>query len=120
MDFAAEQAREFAADGETEAGAAIFAAGAGIRLLERLEDQLLLFQGDADAGIGHLEGDDGRRVVEDRMLGAPAADGGRDGQLHAALGGELEGVRQQVLQHLLQPLGVGHHAAGEIVDRPRC
>ena len=62
MDFAAEQACQFAADGKTEAGAAIFPAGAGVGLLERLEDQLLLFQGNADAGIGHLEGDDGRRV----------------------------------------------------------
>ena len=68
----------------------------------------------ADAGVGDLEGDDGRRVVEDRVLGAPAADGGRNGQPHAALGGELEGVRQQVLQNLLQPLGVGDDAAGEV------
>ena len=74
MDFAAEQARQFAADGEAEAGAAIFPAGAGVGLLERLEDQLLLFQGNADAGVGHLEGDHGRRMVEDRMFGAPAAD----------------------------------------------
>ena len=61
MDFAAEQACEFAADGKPEAGAAIFAAGAGVGLLERLEDELLLFRGDADAGVGHFEGDDGRR-----------------------------------------------------------
>ena len=44
MDFAAEQAGEFAADRKAKTGAAIFAAGAGIGLLERLEDQLLLFQ----------------------------------------------------------------------------
>ena len=55
-----------------------------------------------------------RRLVEDRMLGAPAADGGRDRQPHAALLGELEGVRQQVLQHLLQALGVGRDAAAEM------
>ncbi len=73
VDFAAEQACQFAADREPEAGAAIFAAGAGIGLLERLEDQLLLLQRNADAGIGHLEGDHGRRVVEHGMLGAPAA-----------------------------------------------
>ena len=45
MNFAAQQAREFAADGKAEAGAAVFAAGAGVRLLERLEDQFLFFQG---------------------------------------------------------------------------
>ena len=80
MDFAAEQARKFAADGKAEAGAAIFAAGAGVGLLERLEDQFLFLQRNADAGVGHLEGDDGGRVIEDRVLGAPAADGGRYGQ----------------------------------------
>ena len=101
MDFAAEQACEFAADGQAEAGAAVFAAGAGVRLLERLEDQFLFLQGNADPGVGHLEGDDGGRVIEDRVLGAPAADGGRDVQLHAAFRGELERVRQQVLQNLL-------------------
>ena len=35
-------------------------------------------------------------------------------ELHAALLGELEGVRQQVLQHLLQALRVGDHAAVEL------
>ena len=78
MNFAAEQACKLAADGKAEAGAAIFAAGAGVGLLERLEDQLLLFQRNADAGIGHLEGDHRGRLIEHRMLGAPAADRGRD------------------------------------------
>ena len=45
LDFAAEQVGELAADGEAEAGAAVFAAGAGIGLLERLEDDLLLLGG---------------------------------------------------------------------------
>ena len=38
----------------------------------------------------------------------------RHGQAYAALLGELEGVGQQVLQHLLQTLRVGHQAAGEM------
>ena len=37
-----------------------------------------------------------------------------DIEADAALGGELERVRQQVLEHLLQPLGVGGDAAAEI------
>ena len=111
LDFAAEQVRKFAADGEAQAGAAVFAAGAGVGLLERLEDDLLLLQRNADAGVGHFEGDDGRRLVEHRMIRAPAADRGRHVQPHAAVLGELEGVRQQVLEHLLQALGVGGDAA---------
>src|SRR3954469_25997549 len=51
---------------------------------------------------------------QDRMLGAPAAKRGRYAETHAAFGGELEGVGQQVLQDLLQALGVGDDAAPEI------
>src|SRR5260221_539312 len=86
-----------------------------IRLLKRLEDQLLFFDRDADAGVGHLEGNDGGRMIQDRVLGAPSAQRRRHRQPDAAFGGELEGIRQQVLQHLLQALGVGHHAAGEVL-----
>ena len=65
---------KLAADGETETGAAIFAAGAGVGLLEGLEDDLLLFGRNADAGIRHFERNDGRRLAQHRMLGTPAAD----------------------------------------------
>ena len=59
LDLAAEQVRELAADREAKTGAAVLAAGAGIGLLERLEDDLLLLERNADAGVGDLEGDDG-------------------------------------------------------------
>jgi hypothetical protein len=55
VDFAAEQAGEFAADGKAETGAAVFAAGRGVGLLERLEDDALLRGLDADAGVADLE-----------------------------------------------------------------
>ena len=48
------------------------------------------------------------------MLGAPAADHGRHLQADTALLGELEGVGQQVLENLLQTLGVGVDAAAEV------
>ncbi len=60
MDFAAEQAGQLTADGETETGAAVLAAGRGIRLLESLEDDFLLLERNADTGIRHLEGHNGR------------------------------------------------------------
>jgi len=41
---------KLAADGQAQAGAAVLAAGAAVRLLERLEDDLLLVRRDADAG----------------------------------------------------------------------
>ena len=66
-DLAAEQVRELARDCEAEAGAAVLAARACIRLLERLEDQLLLLRRDADAGVGHGERD--REVARGSRLG---------------------------------------------------
>src|SRR5207244_13103762 len=42
--FAAEHPRQLAADREPEPGAAVFPARASVRLLERFEDDLLLFR----------------------------------------------------------------------------
>ena len=57
-DLAAEQRRQLAADGQAQAGAAVLAGGAGVGLLERLEDQPLLLRRDADAGVLDRERDD--------------------------------------------------------------
>ena len=114
MDFAAEQVRQFAADRKAEAGAAILAAGRGVGLLEGFEDDLLLFQRNADAGIGHLERHHRRSLTQHRMGRAPAARRRRHGQPDAALRGELERIGQQIFQHLLQALGIGGDGASEI------
>src|SRR6185369_10691390 len=71
LDFTAQEARELAADGETEAGAADLAAGRGVGLLERFEDDLLLLGRDADAGIGDFEGDHGRGAAQGRVIRRP-------------------------------------------------
>ena len=73
MDFAAEKVRQLAADREAQTGAAVFAAGAGVGLHERFENDLLFFRGNADAGIGDLERHHRRGLLEHRMLRAPAA-----------------------------------------------
>ena len=76
VDFAAKQAGQFAADGEPKARAAVLAAGGGIRLLERLEDDLLLLVRDADAGVGNFERDHGRApgsAPDDPRLQPPSA-----------------------------------------------
>jgi hypothetical protein len=56
VDLAAEQPGDLAADGQPQAGPPVLAAGAAVGLLEGLEDDLLLLEGDADAGIRHREG----------------------------------------------------------------
>ena len=63
LDLAAEQVGKLAADRQAEAGAAVLAAGAGIGLLEGLEDDLLLLGRDADAGVRDLECDDRGRLA---------------------------------------------------------
>src|SRR4029078_11875627 len=104
---------KLAADCEAKAGADVFAAGAGVGLLECLENHLLLFGRDADTGIGELEGDHALRLAEDGMARRPACGRGKDLELHAAALGELERVRQQVLEHLLEPLGIRDEGAPE-------
>jgi hypothetical protein len=112
-DLAAEEMGELAADREPEAGAAVAARRAGIGLLERLEDDLLLLGRDADAGVADREAHHRPGLAEHRMVGAPAAVGGRDLEPHATRVGELEGVGEQVLEHLQQPLRVGGDRASE-------
>ena len=68
LDFAAEQDGQLAADGEAQAGAAVFARGAGVGLLEGLEDEPLLLRRDADAGVLDGEGQHLLRLAEHRVI----------------------------------------------------
>ena len=94
-DVAAQQARQVARDRQAQAGAAVLAAGGAVGLAEGLEDQVLLLGRDADAAC---------RAPRSAMRpSAPRA----HVQRHAAVLGELDRVRQQVLQDLLEALAVG-------------
>ena len=113
--LASQQAGDFPADRKAQPGAAVLAAGAGIGLLKRLEDDSQLVRGDADTRIADGERDDAARPTQDRVLGTPAAGGEPDVQIHVPALGEFEGVRQQIPEHLLQPLHVGGHGPGKLV-----
>ena len=115
LDLAAEQHGQLAADGEAEAGAAVFARRAGVGLLERLEDEPLLLRRDADAGVLDGEGDDLLGLAEHRVIGAPALRGEADANLDVAVRGELDGVGQQVLEDLLETLRVAVHGARQLL-----
>src|SRR6185437_6550803 len=109
LDRPAEQAGDLAADRQAEAGAAKFAAGGAVGLLESLEDDAVLVAGDADAGIGDGEGDDiAREAAGARHTGTEGET--RDLERDAAALGEFKRVGQQILQYLLQPLMVGAQA----------
>src|SRR5437868_12567726 len=60
LDFSTKETGQLATDRKTKASAAIFSAGAGICLLESLEDDSLLVCRDADAAIRNLKGHNGR------------------------------------------------------------
>ena len=109
VQLAAEQVGDLAADGQAQAGAAVLAAGAAVGLLERLEDDLLLVLGDADAGVDRPRSRSPcRRCSATRCRRSTRADRRRKiRRRHAAPFGELERVRQQVAQHLAQPHVVG-------------
>src|SRR5207249_8511308 len=104
---------ELAADRQAEPGAAILAARARIGLLKRLEDDPLFFQRNANTRVAHLEGNDRSGRLQNRVFRAPAAPS--DGYIEpdTAVFGELEGVRKQVLEHLLQALDVSNEAAAK-------
>ena len=63
-------------------------------------------RGDADAGVLNREGHDRSPRSSTVSSAAPARSRARS-ELTLALVGELERVREQVLEHLLQPLQVG-------------
>ena len=72
LNFSAQQAGEFPTDRQAQTGTSVLAAGAGICLLEGLEDDALFIKRDSDAGIGDLEGNDRRCATQDRMIFAPS------------------------------------------------
>jgi len=76
LNFATEQVRQFTADGKTKASAAVLSAGTGVGLLESFKNNLLLFGWNADTGIRHFECDHGRRMTENGVVRAPAANRG--------------------------------------------
>src|SRR4029453_16684518 len=105
---------ELAADGEPKAGSTMFPARAGVGLLEGLEDDLLFFLGDADARVGSLESGHHGRLAENRMIGTPAVICRRDLEPYTSLLRELEGIGQEVLEHLLKAFRGGGDAAPQI------
>ena len=113
-DLAAEQAGDLPADRQAQARAAVLAAGPRVGLLERLEDDPAACRTGCRCPCRsprRPRRDSAR--LEHRVVGAPAAR--RPGSTRRPtlpVLGELEGVGEEVPEHLLQPLRVGG-------DRPR-
>ncbi|MNX55497.1 hypothetical protein D3C86_862620 [compost metagenome] len=82
-------------------------------MLERFEDELLLAGRYANAGVGDHEGDHRIGAIQFAVIHTPPGHNGLDADLDAALFSELEGVGQQVLDHLQQALFVGPDDGGQ-------
>ena len=92
-DLAAHELDEAPADGQAEAGAAVPPRGGGVGLRERLEQHVELLGRDADAGVAHREAQRRRGLT---LLHEPHR------HRHLAALGELDGVADQVGEHLAQ------------------
>ena len=96
-DLAPHHAHQLAGDGQAQARAS-GAAGAVPSLLEGLKNSVLIFGGQAHARVLYFK--------TQAVTSARRAAHGRDAQAHLALGRELDGIAQQVEQHLAQTLFV--------------
>src|SRR6266702_86910 len=114
LNLAAEQAGEFSADGKAKTSAAVFAARTRVCLLECFENNPLFFCGNSDAGICYFESHDGSSASENLVRRSPATAYSTDREPNPTLLGEFEGVRKQILKHLLQTFGVGHEASRQM------
>jgi hypothetical protein len=66
---AAQKGGQLAADGETEAGAAVAAAGAGVGLMERFKNDPLLVKRNADARVVNLKGNHAAGAAQHGVIG---------------------------------------------------
>src|SRR5579863_6684613 len=85
LNFSAKEICQFAADGQSQSSAAVFAAGARVCLLKRLKDDALFFHRYSDTRIGNLERDHRCGAPQDGMTLAPPAICQRNGKAHSAL-----------------------------------
>ncbi len=93
-DVAAHQLDQLARDGQPEPGAAVFARHGAVGLLEGFEDARQRGGGNADAAVDHGEA---------QQHPAAAVAGAADRQVDHAVIGELDGVADQIDEHLPQP-----------------
>ena len=101
----AHQLDQLAADSQSQSGAAILAAGAGIGLAEGIKNECLLVLGNPDAGVFNLK----THMGNFRILKNAGTDN------HMPPAGKLDGVSHQVDQALTEMFGIGHHCIGQVL-----
>ncbi len=109
-DRATHQGHQLAADRQAQAGTAVAARGGGVGLLELLEQARQRIGRDADAGVAHGEAHHVPALPAHLVVGAQL-----DLQVDRTRPGELEGIPDQVDQHLAQAGRVADHEARQRV-----
>jgi hypothetical protein len=115
-DVATHQLNEFPADGQAQPGAPLSLHAAG-RLAERLKELVHRFRLDAHASVSHLKlkaGECSRFLGIARGSFLTRRGQSFDPQRHGALLRKLDGIAQQVDQHLTQLAFIGPDVAGHI------
>src|SRR5271157_933609 len=105
-DFTTEEPGNFAAYGEPQAGASVSTARRTIRLLKGLKHDCMFLRRNPNAGVTHTESDHIGGVAQCRMIKTPAGRSRRDLQYNRSAIGEFASVGEQILEHLLEPLGI--------------
>ena len=105
-DLAAHAGGELARNGEAEPGAAVFPRDGRIALRKGMEKRVPDFRRDADAGVG--DGETQRGVA----LGLALA---RDADHDFAACGELDGVADEIGQHLAEAVRIAAQLGGHLV-----
>ena len=102
-DLAAHHFHEPLGDREPQPSPAVVTGGRSVGLDERRKDCVLVLRGDADTGVADFCPDEHARARDV---------GDRDRDHHFAVGGELDGVVEQVREDLAEPEAVGDDASG--------
>src|SRR5258707_13022471 len=95
-ELASQQLHNAGANGQTQPGSTKLPGNGGIRLLKSPKNRLLLFFGNADAGVSNRKFDLDLITFATKDVGA---------HVHLALRGKLDGVAYQIDQDLLEPAG---------------
>ena len=107
FDFAAKQTRKLTTDSQPKTSATITTTRTSIRLLERLEDRVLLLRWNSNSTIANRKREHSLCAFERRMPRAPTRRGRRDSQPDITALRKFKRIRQEIFQNLIQPLRVG-------------
>src|SRR5689334_23862835 len=114
FDLSTQELRYFSRDRKSQPCPSVFSACGGVRLLEGLEDNLVLGWRDSDSRVSDRERDYLLGPTQNFMVARPPMSRHSNVKLYAALGGELESIGEKIPQNLLHALGIAFEGSREV------